>query len=136
MKLRWVKERDECIWDTYIYAVNFKQIYDLIGFFHQVQFLLNLWTGNMSSQLARNLGILEDMKPSKSSKSYEWYDAAYERNMSQLVSPVQDILEDMKPSKSSKAYDLDYDVDYDNFVNMSDWNSTRLFIIILFPALA
>ena len=67
----------------------------------------------MSSQLVRPVqDILEDMKPSTSSKAY---DVAYESNMSsQLVRPVQDIIEDMKPSKSSKVYDLDYE----NFVNI------------------
>ena len=91
-------------------AVNFKQICNLIWFFHQIQLLWIFQADKMSSHLVRpdQENKLEGMKPIKHTKAYA---VGYDSNMSSshLVTPVQDILEDMKTSKSSKAYDVAYD---------------------------
>ena len=92
-------------------AVNFKQICNLIWFFHQIQLLWIFQADKMSSHLVRpdQDNKLEGMMPIK--PTTKAYAVGYDSNMSssQLVRPVQDILEDMKPSKSSKAYDVAYD---------------------------
>ena len=79
-------------------AVNFKQICNLIWFFHQIQLLWIFQADKMSSHLVRpdQDNKLEGMKPIKPTKAYA---VGYDSNMSssQLVRPVQDILEDMKP---------------------------------------
>ena len=82
-------------------AVNFKQICNLIWYFHQIQLLWIFQADKMSSHLVRpdQENKLEGMKPIKHTKAYA---VGYDSNMSSshLVTPVQDILEDMKPAHS------------------------------------
>ena len=81
-------------------AVNFKQICNLIWYFHQIQLLWIFQADKMSSHLVRpdQDNKLEGMMPIK--PTTKAYAVGYDSNMSssQLVRPVQDILEDMKPS--------------------------------------